>query len=44
MVLTIIIMIMNAVNITTRANDVVEGCDGCCASCAKNCDTEKGEK
>lgn len=44
LVLTIIIMIMNAVNITTRANDVVEGCDGCCASCAKNCDTEKGEK
>ena len=44
LVIAIIIMIMNAVNITTRANDMVEGCDGCCASCAKSCKTEEGEK
>ncbi len=44
LVLAIVIMIMNAVNITTRANKVVEGCDGCCAACAKNCDTKEGEK
>lgn len=44
LVLAIVIMIMNAVNITTRANKVVEGCDGCCATCAKNCDTKEGEK
>lgn len=44
LVLAIVIMIMNAVNISTRANKVVEGCDGCCAACAKNCDTKEGEK
>ncbi|MDE6949786.1 MAG: electron transport complex subunit E [Lachnospiraceae bacterium] len=44
LVLAIVIMIMNAVNITTRANKVVDGCDGCCAACAKNCDTKEGEK
>lgn len=44
LVIAIIIMIMNAVNITTRANDMVEGCDGCCATCAKSCITEEGEK
>ena len=44
LVLTIIVMIMNAMNMKTRANDVVEGCDGCCAACAKTCGTEKGEK
>lgn len=44
LVLAIIIMIMNAVNITTRANDMVEGCDGCCAACGKHCDTKEGEK
>ena len=43
LVLMIIIMIMNAVNINTRANKVVEGCDGCCATCAKSCDTKEGE-
>lgn len=44
LVLAIVVMIMNAVNITTRANKVVEGCDGCCAACAKDCGTEEGEK
>ncbi len=47
LVLAIIVAIMNAASITTRANDMVEGCDGCCASCASagNCETKKeGEK
>lgn len=44
LVLAIVVMIMNAVNITTRANEVVAGCDGCCAACAKTCGTEEGEK
>ncbi len=43
LVLMIIIMIMNAAHISTRANKVTEGCDGCCAACAKSCDTEEGE-
>ncbi len=42
LVLMIIVMIMNAVHINTRANKVVEGCDGCCATCAKSCDTKEG--
>lgn len=44
LVLAIIVMIMNAVHITTRANDMVEGCDGCCAACGKHCETKEGEK
>lgn len=44
LVLAIVIMIMNAVNITTRANEVVKGCDGCCATCAKTCGTKEGEE
>lgn len=43
LVLMIIIMIMNAVHINTRANKVVEGCDGCCSACAKSCGTKEGE-
>ena len=42
LVLMIIVMIMNAVHINTRANKVVEGCDGCCASCAQSCGTKEG--
>jgi electron transport complex protein RnfE len=37
LVLAIVIAIMNAANITTRANKMVEDCDGCCANCAKSC-------
>lgn len=44
LVLAIVVAIMNGANIMTRANDMVEGCDGCCASCNKSCHTEeKGE-
>ena len=35
LVLGIIIMVMNAFGMTTKANEKVEGCDGCCATCAK---------
>lgn len=43
LVLAIIVAVMNAVNIKTRANKIVEGCDGCCAACSKSCGTEKKE-
>ena len=44
LVLAIVVMIMNALHITTRADKMVEGCDGCCAACVKNCDTKEGGK
>ncbi|MBR2257836.1 MAG: electron transport complex subunit E [Blautia sp.] len=36
LVLGLIILVMNAANLTTKANEKVEGCDGCCATCALN--------
>ena len=36
LVLAVVVAVMNGANITTRANDAVEGCDGCCAACAKS--------
>ena len=36
LVLGILVLVMNAFSIRTEANKKVEGCDGCCASCAKN--------
>ena len=44
LVLAILIMIMNALHIKTRADELVEGCDGCCASCKKTCSAGKGEE
>ena len=44
LVLAIIIAILNSANIATRANDMVEGCDGCCASCSKSCHAEGKEE
>jgi electron transport complex protein RnfE len=44
LVLAIIVMIMNALSITTRANKITEGCDGCCASCNKTCEEEGKEE
>ena len=41
LVLTLIICIMNGASISTRANEKVEGCDGCCATCAQQCETPK---
>ncbi|MBR2765348.1 MAG: electron transport complex subunit E [Blautia sp.] len=36
LVLGMLVMVMNAVGMSTKANEKVEGCDGCCATCAKN--------
>ena len=39
LVLAVVVAIMNAIGIKTRANKVVEGCDGCCAKCgSSSCD------
>ena len=42
LVLAIVVAIMNAIGIKSRANKVVEGCDVCCASCASSgCDKKE---
>lgn len=42
LVLAVVVAIMNAVGIKSRANKVVEGCDGCCANCASSgCDKKE---
>lgn len=38
LVLGIIVAIMNALKVDHHANEKVEDCDGCCATCAKSCD------
>ena len=44
LVLAVLVAIMNAVGIKTRANKVTEGCDGCCASCASSgCDKKEAK-
>ncbi|MCD8051997.1 MAG: electron transport complex subunit E [Clostridiales bacterium] len=43
LVLAIIIAIMNGAQIDTAANDKVESCDGCCATCGQPCATPKQE-
>lgn len=43
LVLAIIIAIMNGASISTHANEKVEGCDGCCATCSKTCGDKKEE-
>ncbi|MCC8182055.1 MAG: electron transport complex subunit E [Clostridiales bacterium] len=50
LVLAIIIAVMNGAHIDTAANEKVEGCDGCCATCGKSCEqranqeTKEGER
>lgn len=42
LVLAVVVAIMNAVGIKSRANKVVEGCDGCCANCSSSgCDKKE---
>ena len=41
LVIAIIIAVMNAFSVPTRANEVVEDCDGCCAHCNKCPSREK---
>ncbi|MCD8363363.1 MAG: electron transport complex subunit E [Lachnospiraceae bacterium] len=43
LVLAFVVAIMNGFGMSTRANKMVEGCDGCCAACAKPCTDEKKE-
>ena len=43
LVLAFIIMVQNAIGAKTRANKMVDGCDGCCAACSAACD-KKGEE
>lgn len=44
LVLAFVVAVMNAASITTRANAMVEDCDGCCAKCASKCRNEKKEE
>ena len=44
LVMAVLIAILNGAHISTSANKKVEGCDGCCASCAKSCDKEGKEE
>ena len=39
LVIGLVIAVMNAISIKTRANKLVDGCDGCCAKCQSPCDT-----
>ena len=41
LVLGVLVLIMNMLNIQTLANEKVENCDGCCATCAKAKDEGK---
>ena len=43
LIIAIIMAVMNAAQIGTKANEKVESCDGCCASCAKSCNEEGKE-
>lgn len=44
LVLAVLIAIMNALGIKHRANQMTEGCDGCCASCQASCNKKEAEK
>ena len=35
MVMAFVVAVMNRLKVPTRANEVVEDCDGCCANCSK---------
>lgn len=43
LIMAIVVAVMNAFSIKTRANKMVEDCDGCCASCNTKCSREKKE-
>ena len=43
LVLAFIVAIMNGAKISTKANEKVEGCDGCCAKCGQTCNDRKEE-
>ncbi len=41
LVIAMIIAVMNTLSVPTRANEIVEDCDGCCAHCSKCPSREK---
>ncbi len=43
LVLAIVVAVMNGASVMTRANEMVNGCDGCCAKCGKICEDTKEE-
>ncbi len=44
LVIAMIIAVMNKLKIKTRQKELVEGCDGCCATCASRCKTKEEAK
>ncbi|MCR5761331.1 MAG: electron transport complex subunit E [Sphaerochaetaceae bacterium] len=44
LVIALFIVIMNAIGIKTRQRKLVEGCDGCCSTCASACKKEDKEE
>lgn len=44
LVLAILIAIMNAIGIKSRAGKITQGCDGCCANCSSGCESGKEEE
>ena len=42
LILAIMILVMNVFKINTRANKMVDGCDGCCETCAISQEEERG--
>lgn len=44
LVLAILIAIMNAIGIKSRASKITQGCDGCCANCSSGCESGKEEE
>ena len=42
LVLAFIVAVLNKAKVKTRANKVVEGCDGCCAHCSSSCVSKEG--
>ena len=43
LVLALIVAVMNGAQISTKATEKVEGCDGCCAKCGQTCADRKEE-
>ena len=43
LVLAFVVAVMNGAGVMTRANDVVDGCDGCCAKCGRHSEDKREE-
>ena len=44
LILALVIAFMNSAKVQTKANEKVEGCDGCCATCAQSKSCSSAEK